>query len=219
MFEFIKDAYLKRFTSEQLKNYYAEQGINMKKASKLIKQLEKKNKVLEVEKTSIESKGKMVEDVKDYYESQGIEPQLKDETFLEYVASNLQKSSDNLEVESENIKNKLAEYELESEKLQKESKSLNKKIEVQKHNVVLFKKTLDKQFEIKDLDSKLIDGNILKADCKRPEKALKGVGSIVGTLQNGLIQEGKRHIGVVSNIDNGSKTVSKQQEVDFESTR
>ena len=193
--EFIKNIYLKYITGDQLKNYYAEQGINMKKAIKMIKQLEKKNKVLQVEKTMMETNNKMAENVKEYYESQGLGPQIKDETFLEYIALNLRKSSNNLEMESENLNKKLAKCTLESISLKKESIGLEQKIEVQKHNVLLFSKTLEKQEDIKLLEA------VMEANCECSDKNIEAIGSTIKGFGSECLKDGIEHTSVMNEFN------------------
>ena len=94
-----------------------------------------------------EAENKKNEGLKNYYESQGIEPELKDKNILFDIAYNLQQTNVGLEKKNEVFIQRLLKHEVENVNLEKENKDINKRIDVQKHNIEIFKKTLDTYYE------------------------------------------------------------------------
>ncbi|MBU3173388.1 hypothetical protein [Clostridium estertheticum] len=219
MFEKITDKYLSILARDKLKTYYKEQGLDLKEVEKMALKdiannldkisdgLEKKNAVLEIQ-------NKKQEDLTLYYESQGLDPDdLKNKNILFDIAYNLQQTNEGLTKRNEVFTTRLIKHELENARLEKENIDINQRMAIQKNNVAMFKKTLDKQYEnnSKDKSIKLMEDALI-AHSKPLDKDKSNAGLVVDTLINNWVEEGKKHIAVVDNINVGLKNVGKVQE-------
>ena len=165
-----------------------------------------------------EAKNEKNEGLKNYFESQGLDPELKDKNILFDIAYRLQQTNADLEKKNDVFVKRLLEHEIENINLEKENKDINKRIDINKNNIDIFKNTLDNYYEEnkgkeeldKDGHLKIIE-NTLKAYDGPLGKDKNNIGLTVEALVNDWLEEGKTHSLVMDNINDGLKKVCKSK--------
>ena len=166
-----------------------------------------------------ERENKKNEGLKNYYETQGLEPELKDKNILFDIAYNLQQTNTKLEKKSEVFIQRLLKHEVENTSLEKENKDINKRVEAHKHNIDIFNKTLENFYEenknkeelSKEDHTKIID-DALEA-CNGPLSNDKiNMGLSIEALVNDWMEEDKAHNLVMNSINVRLQDASKSDE-------